>query len=246
VTVGSGAVLDFIAPNATATGFNKTNIPTLIVSGGTVTNAEPGAPFPAGQINNALNNIALTDGVLTATTGQHSGYAAWNVNGTVTSSGQSLISTSDSQYGTVMLNSTGGSSSVGVTPFNVTDGTLTVSAPLVQDTISGDHIAGSALQLIGGGTMVLSGTNTYNGGTTVNNGTLIATNSEAIADGTSLAVGDPSLLGLLPAAVVPSPAPLASAAAVTAVPEPGTLALFAAAAAAWATRVWRRRNAIRI
>jgi autotransporter-associated beta strand protein len=229
ITVNAGGMLEFVTPNTLGSAFNSTSIPTLAISGGTVTNAEPGAPYPAGFINNALNNVSLTNGVLTATTGQHGGYAAWNINGTVTSSGDSLISTSDPIYGTVMLNSTGGSSSVGVTTFNVTDGTLTVSAPLVQDMITNDHIAGSGLKLIGGGTMVLTGTNTYSGGTTVNDGTLIATNNEAFADGSSLAVGDPSLLGQLPAAAVP--APLASA-AVAAVPEPGTLVLLAAASSA--------------
>ena len=70
-----------------------------------MTNGEPGNGFPVGLVNNALNNVSLTNGVLTATTGQHGGYAAWNINGTITSSGNSLISTSDPVYGTVMLNS---------------------------------------------------------------------------------------------------------------------------------------------
>ena len=231
ITVNSGATLLFVVPNALGTGFNATNVPTLAINGGTVTNADPGSPFPAGFINNALNNVNLTDGVLTATTGQHGGYAAWNINGTVTSSGQSLISTSDPVYGTVMLNSTGSDN----TTFNVTDGTLTVSAPLVQDNV--DNVV-SGLTLTGGGTMVLSATNTYQGGTTVADGTLIVVNSEAIADGTSLTVGDPSQFS--PAPVVPAAA-VASAAAITPVPEPGTLALIAAAALAGAG-IWRKKG----
>ena len=219
VTVGPGAVLEFIVPNATATGFNKTNIPTLAISGGTVTNAEPGAPFPAGQINNPLNNVTLTDGVLTATTGQQGGYAAWNVNGTITSSGNSLISTSDPVYGSVMLNSSGGSA--GTTTVNVSSGTLTISAPLVQDSV--DNIV-DALRMTGAGTLVLSGTNTYTGGTIVNSGTLIAANNEAIADGTSLTVGNALAF---PTPVVPAPV---AAPAVSPVPEPGTVALLVAAA----------------
>jgi autotransporter-associated beta strand protein len=228
ITVNSGATLEFVTPNTLGTGFNATNVPTLAINGGTVTNAEPGAPYPAGFINNALNNVSLTDGVLTATTGQHGGYAAWNINGTVTSSGQSLISTSDPVYGTVMLNSTGTHN----TTFNVTDGTLTVSAPLVQDHV--DSIV-SGLTLTGGGTMVLSATNTYMGGTTVANGTLIATNSKAIADGSSLTVGDPSLFS--PAAIVPTQA---AAAAITPVPEPGTLGLVVAGAII-GIGAWRRK-----
>ena len=236
IEVDAGATLKFITPNATANGFNSTNVPTLNIAGGTVTNAEPGAPFPAGQINNALNNVNLTDGVLTATTGQHGGYAAWNVNGTITSSGNSLISTSDPVYGTVMLNGASGSS--GTTTVNVTDGTLTVSAPLVQDNADGIT---DALALTGPGTLVLSGSNSYMGGTTVNSGTLIATNSHAIADGTSLSVGDPGLLSMLPAPVVPSAA-AAAPASITPVPEPGTLVLLAAVfGGAFVSRRMRRK-----
>ena len=229
VSVNSGATLLFVAPNATAPAFNAANVPTLNISGGTVTNAEPGNGFPTGLINNALNNVNLTDGVLTATTGQHGGYAAWNINGMITSSGNSQISTSDPIYGTVMLSSSGGVGGVGVTTFDVTDGTLTVSAPLVQDNVDGDVSGLSLMSDFGSGTLVLSGTNSYMGGTTVNSGTLIATNSHAIADGTSLSVGDPGLLSMLPAPVVPSAAVAAAApASISPVPEPGTLALLAA------------------
>ena len=125
--------------------------------------------------------------------------------------------------------------------------TLTVSGSnLSSSTFSGTINDGSsqvALAVTGSGTLVLSGTNTYTGGTTVSgDGTLIATNSEAVADGTSLAVGDPSLLALLPAAVVP--APVASA-AVTPVPEPGTLALLAAGAMAAGWSIRRRTKCTR-
>jgi fibronectin-binding autotransporter adhesin len=185
ITVNAGGTLEFVAPNVLGTGFSSTNVPALDISGGTVTNAEPGAPYPAGHINNALNNVTLTGGVLTATTGNHvNGYAAWNINGTVTSSGNSLISTSDPVYGTVMLSSTANSAS---TTFDVTNGTLTVSAPLVQD--NHDGIV-SGLNLTGGGTLVLTATrNTYTGPTTVYGGTLVAgaasslpTNSAVTAD----------------------------------------------------------------
>ncbi len=52
----------------------------------------------------------------------------------------------------------------------------------------------TALMMMGGGTLTLSGTNTYTGGTSIaaDGSVLIVTNNEALADGSSLAVGDTS------------------------------------------------------
>jgi autotransporter-associated beta strand protein len=221
ITVGSGAVLDIVAPNATAHDFNVTAVPTLNINGGIVTNGDPGA---TNAVNNALNNVNLNDGVLTATTGEHEpvgpGYGAWNINGIVTSTGNSLISTSDPAFGTVMLANAGASS--GTTTVNVTSGTLTVSAPLVQDNADNNV---SALLMTGPGTMVLTGSNNYTGGTIVNGGTMIVTTLHGISDGTNLSVGDPALLAMFPAPIVPSPA---VSSPVATVPEPATLGLLAA------------------
>jgi autotransporter-associated beta strand protein len=222
INVNPGGTLLFAAPNVYGQ-FSSTTVPTLNIDGGLVTNADPTG---SGAVNNALNDVILTDGTLSATTGQNTGYGAWNINGTITSSGNSWISTTDPVHGTVMLNSTAGSGAVGKTTFNVVDGTLTVSAPLVQAYATDGDVSG--LLKTGTGTMVLSGTNTYTGGTTVEDGTLVLTNSKAVADGTDLTVGDP-----LPfqAAVVPSVVAndrLASAAPVTPVPEPSVLVLLAA------------------
>ena len=87
----------------------------------------------------------------------------------------------------------------------------------------------------GGGTLILSGTNTYIGGTTVSDGTLIVASSEGLADGSSLLVGNVAEF----ASIVPADAP-AIGSSPASVPEPGTLTLFAIAI------VWigcrRRRN----
>jgi fibronectin-binding autotransporter adhesin len=231
ITVNAGATLQFDSANTLGTQFNSTNIPTLAISGGTVTNADPFAGTSgSGTINNALGSINLTNGVLTATTGQNGGYAAWNVNGTITSSGNSLISTSDPVNGTVMLSST---ASVSTGVFNVLNGTLLVSAPLVQDMVDSNI---DSLTEIGAGTLILSGTNTYSGGTIVEGGTLIAASSGALEAGTSLTVGQGASAFFAPALASPLAAAAAEAAAV---PEPGALALLAASTALLA--VYRRR-----
>jgi autotransporter-associated beta strand protein len=89
-----------------------------------------------------------------------------------------------------------------------------------------------SVTILGAGTLTLSGTNDYLGGTTVASGTLILTNNEAIADGTSLTVGDTSFLA---APSISGP----SASAVSAVPEPDTLTLLAVGVIMAVLSVWR-------
>ena len=85
--------------------------------------------------------------------------------------------------------------------------------------------------------MILGGTGTFSGGTTVDSGILELTSPTALADGSSLTVGDAAagggfVLGPLAGRFVvcgggsPAGSP---AVTFTAVPEPGTLALLAAA-----------------
>jgi autotransporter-associated beta strand protein len=170
INVNAGATLVFDAPNMFAQSFfGATNVPTLNINGGVVTNGDPAG---TNKVNNALNNVNLTGGTLAATTGQHpngyaAGYAAWNINGTVTSSGNSVISTTDPVYGTTMLSN--GAAANGVTTFNVQNGTLLVSAPLVEDLTDG--LVGG-LRQTGAGTLLLTAPNTYSGNSTVNGGTL--------------------------------------------------------------------------
>jgi fibronectin-binding autotransporter adhesin len=126
--------------------------------------------------NSALGNITLADGTLTATTGSPAGtasgqgYGSWNLNGTVTSTGTSLISSSAGAGIPITLNATNGLSSP-ATIFDVQSGTLTVSAVLGQVTRSGNETVGS-LTKDGAGTMILSGANNYTGDTLVNAGDL--------------------------------------------------------------------------
>jgi autotransporter-associated beta strand protein len=99
----------------------------------------------------------------------------------------------------------------------------------------GGHLTGpGGLIKTGLGTLVLSGTGDYLGGSAVAQGTLVVTNRRAIADGTSLTVGNAALFS-------PSPIVLAGLSEpVTPVPEPGTIALLAGGLAV-AISVRRRR-----
>ena len=90
-------------------------------------------------------------------------------------------------------------------------------------TFSGQITGDGSLTLAGSGKLVLAGTNDYSGSTYVAEGTLIAMTNYALADGSSISVGNTSLF----AAAVPSSA----VATVTglnggsvAVPEPSALA----------------------
>jgi autotransporter-associated beta strand protein len=154
---------------------------------------------------------------------QGAGVAAFNF------SGGTLENTPASTLAVTMPVNLSGSGAVAID--NSETGTFGAAAA-----ISG---SGSLFKL-GGGTLTLSGTNTYTGGTNVFGGTLVVTTPQGIEDGTNLYVGTS---GAFFAPVVPAPAVGggAASAGVTAVPEPGTLALLAAGAAAAVVAVRRRQ-----
>ncbi|MGD0896691.1 MAG: autotransporter-associated beta strand repeat-containing protein [Thermoguttaceae bacterium] len=122
-------------------------------------------------------------------------------------------------------------------------------------TISGSGIFDGAganvtsLTKEGNGTLTLSGTNSYSGTTTVSNGLLVINRSAALPSGSiltigasgSVVLGDSTLNGsAIPLGGSPSAGTLApqgvAADGIHAVPEPGTLALLAAAACGFAIR----------
>ena len=100
-----------------------------------------------------------------------------------------------------------------------------------------------------GGTLTLSGTDTYTGGTYVEGtGSLIVTSPNAIdinGVGTNLFVGSSSELSLF-GGVIPADAGVSAGSATAAVPEPGTLALLAASALMAAVAVPRGRRIRRL
>jgi autotransporter-associated beta strand protein len=181
ITVDSDAVLEFGAGNVF--GNHATiNVPEIIVNGGTITNTDLADNVaPNRKVNNALRNVTLNSGTLTATKGNEDstdirpgeGYGTWGLNGTVTSTGTSSIDTSAvvGKAGRVLL-----SSNTVDTVFNVASGTLTVLAPLQ----TGDSTPNYGLTKTGTGTLVLTAENVYITNTTVNDGTL------ALADNAQL------------------------------------------------------------
>ncbi|WP_158235688.1 S-layer family protein [Limnohabitans sp. G3-2] len=111
---------------------------------------------------NTLTNPTLTKGAVLLGGGKDVSWGAFGFKGTVTSSDASSISIASGNNNRIHI---GTGLSGGVTTFSVTD-TLTVSAPLVDQTVT------SALTKTGSGTLSLSGANAYTGATTVSAGTL--------------------------------------------------------------------------
>jgi autotransporter-associated beta strand protein len=94
---------------------------------------------------------------------------------------------------------------------------------------------GAGLAMVGNGTLILGGSNTFSGGTDVSSGKLILASPHALEGGSSLTVG---LAAMSVFATQTSASPATSP-----VPEPGAAALFAAAAClAAACRGLRRIN----
>ena len=116
----------------------------------------------------------------------------------------------------------------------VLEGNLAVAdlpgtALLFSGNVSQDAGVTASLNLSGGGTLILSGTNSFSGGVTVDGGRLVVQQPYSLPDGASLTIGDP--MALAGSVVGAAGAPQGP----TAVPEPSGLALtFSSGLAAFA------------
>jgi autotransporter-associated beta strand protein len=163
-------------------GLNATNLPTLVVSGGTndATRWNP------------LGNIVLNGGTLNQNATDSGGYEGWQFLGTVsvTGSAPSYITTGNGKANHLL--NTGNIFDVA----NVTgdaQSDLIISAPLRNS--SGDYTPTNTGILVktGVGTLELAGANTYTGPTIVSNGTLLVSGS--IASGGTVTVVGGTLCG---------------------------------------------------
>ena len=102
------------------------------------------------------------------------------------------------------------------------------SALISGNITDGAHGGGGGIAKTGNGLLILAGTNAYTGGTTIDAGTLVATSPFSLPGGGSLTISAGGTFVFDPSFAGAAATPVASGAAVSAVPEPGTLALLIA------------------
>ena len=201
--------------------FISQNLQSGVSHDGGLTKSGPGTLFLAGS-NNYNGGTQVQEGVL-----QVGNSSALGVGGLAANGG-----TLDLEGNSVTVNSLSGAAGI-ITDYGFFGGTTTLTVNQATNTTFGGQIIDGAtnlvaLSLTGSGRLTLTGTDSYTGGTTVSGGALIVANAGGLANGSSLTVGDASAFA--PAPVVPSSAGGSGLnAAIAAVPEPGTLALLAAA-----------------
>ncbi len=169
ITVNNGATLKYTVSRGA--GYHGANV---FINGGTITFDNSDMSFASGK----TVTFDTAAGTINGTGQWRMRDASPKVTVTAAASG-SLIS-----VGTLTLTTTTGSRAT----FDVADGSaandLTISSNI------GEHVAGETLTKTGGGTLTLSGNNSYTGATAVNNGTLrldgSVTSAVTVASGAKL------------------------------------------------------------
>jgi len=186
--VNSGGTLDFGASAMLSSAFSVNN--NLVIGGGTVINS-------GSQTANGLNNVTLNGGTLSSTTGETGPdtWGAWIINGKVTATGTSSIA--GVTAGAIRLKSAAITPSPANTDFDVQSGILTVSVILKNGRHGTYPEHASSLTKLGGGVLILSGTNTYTGATTVSGGTLVGVAGGSCASSAVTVTNTPDSLAAL-------------------------------------------------
>ena len=225
VTVNNGGLLNNSVSDLVSGGGGQI----YVNSGGTL-NADSNAEGVALDLQDSLlvNNgtIAGTTNVYYGATAQGSGtFGLINVY----EGGTLLISPSYGPVAPAAVVSGGSIAGAGTSALPITTDGAYLAATNATDRLafSGDFSGSGSITKLGAGAVVLSGTNTYQGGTIVLDGTLIASNNEALGNGSNLSVGTD--LSAYDSVISAQDSGSAAAPAVAPVPEPGTLALAAAA-----------------
>ena len=168
------------------------------VSNGNWTDAQwtgSSLPYP----NNMANAIVNTPYVVQVTSGQAANALAISQGGQVAvATGASLSVSTDTSVtggGTLSVDPNGALLTGGTmtldTGGSLSGGPVTAAAFQFNDGTASANLSGpGGLTKDTGGTVVLSGVNSYAGGTVVNAGTLIVANAGALPDGSSLTIGD--------------------------------------------------------
>jgi autotransporter-associated beta strand protein len=228
VTVETGATLAFARGDVYG-GHTTQDMPNLYVKGtletlGSGTHVE-------------VYSVTLDNGTMTSTTDGWDAYA-WHFNGDITSKGASVINYLGGS-GRITLHS-GDDMTTPTTTFDVQDGSLTVTSPIIDGLAGNGSSRATGLKKIGEGLLDLTGSDlSYTGNTTVDAGRMdvdvlntpnatvyVASGAELnassiVAD--TLSIGGP-VLG-----------------PVVVVPEPSTLVLLALAGLGAIVAAWRRK-----
>ncbi len=215
IVVNSGASIIVSGNDNSFVGFNNSPSRQIQINAGGL--IEDGV---GGNTTQVLGSPLVLNGGTLASAAANPVWGSWDLQYGVSTPGNGT--TSYITGGNLALYQLGG------TVFNVGTGDSLIVSAAIDHT---QNVPDYGLIKSGDGVLLLTGTNTFTSGTTVNGGTLVATNPQAILDGTNLAVGDPMLLSLLPAPVIPS--------AIAPVPEPAAWALLAAGIGCLALRVAR-------
>ncbi len=167
VTVNTNGTFVFAVNNTFGNHSANVITPIVINSGGLVTNG--------GNFVNALGPITMNGGTLVATAVHDSGYS-YLLKGDVTVNSNSTISGPGITLGSAAITGTA---------FNVSGGaTLTVDSGFTNGpSPTWPRSQASYLTKVGGGTMLLNGTNTYTGDTTISNGVLWVDGSGVLNNG---------------------------------------------------------------